>query len=98
MARNWHQAKTSVKSKSHHFPLVCEERVTSCALALSAIIAKITAKIIIPKIIIAKIIIAMIIAKMIIPKIMIAKIIIAKIIIAKITAKLLMTFVASVNV
>ena len=69
MARNWHQAKTSVKSKSHHLPLVCEERVTSCALALSAIIAKI-----------------------------IAKIMIAKIIIAKITAKLPMTFVASVNV
>ena len=50
MARNWHQAKTSVKSKSHHLPLVCEERVTSCALALSAIIAKIIAKIIIAKI------------------------------------------------
>ena len=64
MARNWHQAKTSVKSKSHHLPLVCEERVTSCALALSVIIAKI----------------------------------IEKIIIAKITAKLPMTFVASVNV
>ena len=83
MARNWHQAKTSVKSKSHHLPLVCEERVTSCALALSAIIAKITAKII---------------AKIIIGKTIIAKIIIAKIIIAKITAKLPMTFVASVNV
>ena len=63
-----------MKSKSHHLPLVCEERVTSCALALSAIIAKIIAKIIIQKIIIAKIIIA------------------------KITAKLPMTFVASVNV
>ena len=73
MARNWHQAKTSVKSKSHHLPLVCEERVTRCALALSAIFAKIIAKII-------------------------AKIMIAKIIIAKITAKLPMTFVASVNV
>ena len=59
-----------MKSKSHHLPLVCEERVTSCALALSAIIAKI----------------------------IIAKIIIAKIIIRKISAKLLMTFVASVNV
>ena len=47
MARNWHQAKTPVKSKSHHPPLVCEERVTSCALALSAIIGKmIIAKII----------------------------------------------------
>ena len=54
--------------------------MTSCALALSAIIvAKINEKIIIAEIIIAKIIIA-------------------KIIIAKITAKLLMTFVASVNV
>ena len=63
-----------MKSKSHHLPLVCEERVTSCALALSAIIAKIIAKITIGK-------------KMI-----------AKIIIAKITAKLPMTFVASVNV
>ena len=90
MARNWHQAKTSVKSKSHHLPLVCEERVTSCALALSAIIvAKINEKIIIAEIIIAKIIIA---------KIIIAKIISAKIIISKITAKLPMTFVASVNV
>ena len=54
--------------------------MTSCALALSAIIvAKINEKIIIAEIIIAKIIIA-------------------KIIIAKITAKLPMTFVASVNV
>ena len=78
MARNWHQAKTSVKSKSHHLPLVCEERVTSCALTLSGIIAKIIANIIIAEIIIAKII--------------------EKIIIAKITAKLPMTFVASVNV
>ena len=52
--------------------------MTSCALALSAIIAKIIANIIIAEIIIAKII--------------------EKIIIAKITAKLPMTFVASVNV
>ena len=73
MARNWHQAKTSVKSKSHHLPLVCEERVTSCALALSAII-------------VAQIIEKIIIAKIIIAEIIIAKIMIAKIIIAKITA------------